>query len=433
MVGAATLVAAAGSAQARPRNAHLPTETVLYNFKGSPDAGYSLAGLTFDRKGALYGATVKGGAANAGAIFKLTPPAAGQTRWTETVLYSFTGGIDGGQPWAGLSFDNKGALYGATVKGGDADAGVVFKLTPPAAGQTQWTEAVLYGFTGGEGNNPQAVDLIFDGDGALYGTTTFGGSSNLGAVFKLTPPVGGQTQWTETVLFSFTDGTDGANPFAGLIFDAGGALYGTTYRGGTSNLGAVFKLTPPAAGQTQWTETVLYSFTGRNDGGLPAFGSLIFDQNGALYGATIRGGPANAGTVFKLTPPANGQTRWSETVLYGFTDADGKSPQAAGLIFDQKGALFGTTIFGGTSNRGAVFKLTPPAAGRTRWTETVLHKFTGRRDGAHPLSGLTFDKKGALYGTTNLGGASNWGTVFKLTRINRRDSKDPAPAAGLGL
>jgi uncharacterized repeat protein (TIGR03803 family) len=137
--------------------------------------------------------------------------------------------------------------------------------------------------------------------------------------------------------------------------------------------------------------------------------------------------------VFKLTPPANGQTRWSETVLYGFTDADGKSPQAAGLIFDQKGALFGTTIFGGTSNRGAVFKLTPPAAGRTRWTETVLHKFTGRRDGAHPLSGLTFDKKGALYGTTNLGGASNWGTVFKLTRINRRDSKDPAPAAGLGL
>jgi uncharacterized repeat protein (TIGR03803 family) len=405
--------------------------SALYSFKGAPDAGYSLGGLTLDRNGALYGATNKGGAANAGAIFKLTPPATGQTRWTETVLYSFAGGIDGGQPWTGLIFDDEGALYGTTVKGGDADAGVVFKLTPPAAGQTRWTETVLYGFTGGEGNNPQAVDLIFDGGGALYGTTTFGGSSNLGAVFKLTPPAAGQTQWTETVLYSFADRADGTNPFGGLIFDARGALFGATYRGGTANLGAVYKLTPPAAGQTEWTETVLHSFTGGNDGALPAFGRLILDRNGALYGATIRGGPANAGTVFKLTPPANGQTQWTETVLHGFTDADGKSPQAAGLIFDEKGALYGTTIFGGISNLGAVFKLTPPAAGRTRWTETVLHKFAGERDGAHPLAGLTFDKKGALLGTTNLGGASNWGTVFKLTLIKHKDSRDPAPAARL--
>jgi uncharacterized repeat protein (TIGR03803 family) len=432
MAGSAALVVAAGFAQARPQNAHIPTETVLYNFKGAPDAGYSLAGLIFDHKGALYGATVKGGTADSGAVFKLTPPAAGQTRWTETVLYSFTGGNDGSQPWAGLIFDHKGALYGTTVKGGTADAGTVFKLTPPAAGQTQWSETVLYSFTGGDGNNPQAVGLIVDSDGALYGTTTFGGTSNLGTVFRLTPPAAGQTQWTETGLYSFTDETDGNYPLAGLIFDTGGALYGTTYRGGTSNLGTVFKLTPPAAGQTQWTEIVLYSFTGGNDGSIPAFGSLIFDHKGALYGTTIRGGAANAGTVFKLTPPAAGQTQWTETVLYCFTDSDGNSPQAAGLIFDHKGVLYGTTIFGGISNLGTVFKLTPPAAGQTQWTETVLYRFTGGADGNYPLASLIFDGNGALYGTTNLGGASNWGTVFKLTGINTELSKSRLLPNGVG-
>jgi uncharacterized repeat protein (TIGR03803 family) len=375
MAGSAALVVAAGFAQARPQNAHIPTETVLYNFKGAPDAGYSLAGLIFD---------------------------------------------------------HKGALYGATVKGGTADAGTVFKLTPPAAGQTQWSETVLYSFTGGDGNNPQAVGLIVDSDGALYGTTTFGGTSNLGTVFRLTPPAAGQTQWTETGLYSFTDETDGNYPLAGLIFDTGGALYGTTYRGGTSNLGTVFKLTPPAAGQTQWTEIVLYSFTGGNDGSIPAFGSLIFDHKGALYGTTIRGGAANAGTVFKLTPPAAGQTQWTETVLYCFTDSDGNSPQAAGLIFDHKGVLYGTTIFGGISNLGTVFKLTPPAAGQTQWTETVLYRFTGGADGNYPLASLIFDGNGALYGTTNLGGASNWGTVFKLTGINTELSKSRLLPNGVG-
>jgi uncharacterized repeat protein (TIGR03803 family) len=363
MAGSAALVVAAGFAQARPQNAHIRTEAVLYNFKGAPDAGYSLAGLTLD---------------------------------------------------------HKGALYGATVRGGTADAGAVFKLRPPVAGQTQWTETVLYSFTGGDGNNPQAVGLIFDGDGALYGTTTFGGTSNLGTVFKLTAPAAGQTQWTETVLYNFTDETDGNYPLGGLIFDNDGALYGTTYRGGTSNLGTVFKLRPAAAGQTQWTETVLYSFTGGNDGSIPAFGSLILDQKGALYGATIRGGAANAGTVFKLTPPAAGQTQWAETVVYCFTDGDGNSPQAAGLIFDKKGVLYGTTIFGGISNLGTVFRLTPPATGQTQWTEAVLYRFMGGADGTYPLASLIFDKKGALYGTTNLGGASNWGTVFKLTGINTK-------------
>ena len=243
MAGSAALVVAAGFAQARPQNAHIPTETVLYNFKGAPDAGYSLAGLIFDHKGALYGATVKGGTADSGAVFKLTPPAAGQTRWTETVLYSFTGGNDGRQPWAGLIFDHKGALYGTTVKGGTADAGTVFKLTPPAAGQTQWTETVLYCFTDSDGNSPQAAGLIFDHKGVLYGTTIFGGISNLGTVFKLTPPAAGQTQWTETVLYRFTGGADGNYPLASLIFDGNGALYGTTNLGGASNWGTVFKLT----------------------------------------------------------------------------------------------------------------------------------------------------------------------------------------------
>jgi len=186
MAGSAALVVAAGLAQARPLNVHIPTETVLYNFKGAPDAGYSLAGLTFDQKGALYGTTVKGGTADAGTVFKLTPPAAGQTQWAETVVYCFTDG-DGNSPQAaGLIFDKKGVLYGTTIFGGISNLGTVFRLTPPAAGQTQWTEAVLYRFMGGADGTYPLASLIFDKKGALYGTTNLGGASNWGTVFKLT-------------------------------------------------------------------------------------------------------------------------------------------------------------------------------------------------------------------------------------------------------
>ena len=275
----------------------------------------------------------------------------------ETVLYSFTGGSDGADPIAGLIADKEGALYGTALNGGTAGAGTVFKLTPPAKGQTAWTPTVLYRFCSqpscSDGGNP-AARLIADKEGTLYGTTSQGGNSGYGTVFKLTPPAKGLTAWTETVLHrftgGFTGGSDGADPIAGLIADKEGALYGTTQGGGTGGAGAVFKLTPPAKGQTAWTETVLHSFT-NSDGSSPNAG-LIADNSGALYGTTAGGGSAFSGTVFKLTPPAKGQTAWTETVLYSFTGGSDGGEPLGNLIFDNQGALYGITLGGGTRVAG---------------------------------------------------------------------------------
>jgi uncharacterized repeat protein (TIGR03803 family) len=239
----------------------------------------------------------------------------------------------------------------------------VFKLTPPATGQT-WTETMLYKFCSlpscSDGAAP-AAGLIFDPTGTvLYGTTEIGGGpADGGTVFQLTPPVAPQTQWTETVLYSFQGGADGFDPTASLIFDsAGTVLYGTTLQGGgPSNGGTVFQLTPPVAPQTKWTKTTLYSFQGGTDGLYPS--RLILDATGALYGATQNGGINCEGTVFKLAPPVAPQTQWTETVLYRFGaqagTADGISP-SGGLIFDSSGALYGTTAGGGNSTptEGAV-------------------------------------------------------------------------------
>src|ERR1700730_2921679 len=236
-----------------------PVETVLYSLTSGSDGANALAGLISDNQGALYDTTEIGGTGNVGTVLKLTPPANGQTAWTETVLYSFKGGSDGATPIAGLIADNSGALYGTTAGGGSGNNGTVFKLTPPAKGQTAWTENVLHSFKGGSGGATPIAGLIADNSGALYGTTAGGGSGNNGTVFKLTPPTKGQTAWTETVLHSFKGGSGGATPIAGLIADNSGALYGTTAGGGSGNNGTVFKLTPPTKGQTAWTETVLHS------------------------------------------------------------------------------------------------------------------------------------------------------------------------------
>jgi uncharacterized repeat protein (TIGR03803 family) len=213
------------------------------------------ASLIGDNEGALYGTAESGGNSacapnGCGVVFKLTPPGKGQTAWRETVLYSFSGS-DGNAPQAGLIADNWGALYGTTAGGGGAGYGAVFKLTPPAKGQTTWRETVLYSFTGGSDGGSPLAPLIADNEGALYGTTTFGGNysacggTGCGVVFKLTPPGKGHTVWTETVLHTFANGSDGANPHDGLVADQRGALYGTTYQGGSSGgSGTVFKLTP---------------------------------------------------------------------------------------------------------------------------------------------------------------------------------------------
>jgi uncharacterized repeat protein (TIGR03803 family) len=300
-------------------------------------------------------------------------------------------------------------------------AGFVFAslLLSPSGAQAAWKETNLVSFNGTNGNNPDG-GLIFDARGNLYGTTFHGGTSGNGDVFRLTPPAPGKTAWTETVLYTFS-GTNGKGPNGNLIFDSAGNLYGTTVAGGAHGDGTVFKLTPPAPGKTAWTETVLLSFNGTN-GNSPR-GSLVRDKAGNLYGAAAGGGavqcnPNNGlvgcGTIFKLTPPAAGKTAWTETTLVSFKGTDGSSPNG-GLVFDSTGSLYGTTGGGPTYLYGTVFKLTPPAAGKTAWTETVLFAFNGT-NGKYPDAGLAIDTKGNLYGTTEYGGSLDAGAVFKLTR-----------------
>ncbi len=344
-----------------------------------------------------------------------------------TTLYTFTGGADGGSPWATLIFDQEGNLYGTT---GGAEQypgptpGNVFKLTPNADGT--WTESVLYSFTGGTDGGTPMASLVFDQTGNLYGTTQWGGSSNCqygcGVVFELTPSQGGG--WTESVLYSFTGGKDGSQPWASLIFDGAGNLYGTTAGGGKpscnklfSGCGVVFKLAPNGDGT--WTESVLYRFAGGRDGSTPVSG-LIFDSAGSLYSTTWFGGPysgctdwkgTGCGVVFTLALRADGT--WKEKVLHRFTGQDGDWP-VAGLVFDPAGHLYGTAQHGGAHGYGSVFMLTPKANGI--WKEKVLHSFT-YKDGYNPATGsLILDKAGSLYGTTSAGGAYGPGVVFKLAR-----------------
>jgi len=327
------------------------TETVLYSFcaqNDCPDGANPAAPLVFDQKGNLYGTTPYGGEKNSGTIFKLTPD--GQ----ETVLSSFCLQIncaDGAQPSSGLLFDHKGNLYGTTVSGGDRFFGTVFKLTPTGV------KKILYNFCEqnncSDGNDP-AGGLVFDQKGNLYGTTFEGGIScylGCGVVFKLTP------QGKETVLYRFcaeTNCTDGEFPLGSMVIDKEGNLYGTTYQGGANAYGTVFRLTPDGK------ETVLHSFGAPGDGKFPEAG-LVFDQAGNLYGTTYQGGAHAYGTVFRLTPDGK------ETILYSFCArencADGEGPQA-GLVFDQKGSLYGTTLGGGIQLHGTVFKLTQTATRR---------------------------------------------------------------------
>lgn len=396
------------------------TFSTIHSFVG-PDGATPESGVpVFDRSGALYGTSTLGGTHNNGVVFKLTPPVTPGGAWTETVIYSFTGGSDGGTPIGGLIFDNSGTLYGTTQYGpGEfAGNGTVFKLTPPGKTGGTWTHTTLHTFIGSDGSRPIA-NMIFDRFGALYGTTYVGGAQNSGTVFKLTPPIAPSGKWAETVLYSFP-GPNHVGPSVGLIFDDLGALYGTTTNGGARSGGTVFKLAPPAPGGSAWVESDLHAFSG-SDGEEP-LGSLIFDSRGALYGTTLQGGADGFGLVFKLTPPSAPQGSWTETALHTFTAVEGP---LGGVTFDSFGALYGTT--GGNTaapHQGTVFKLTPPAIQGHPWIETVVHAFTGN-DGIEPEGSLVFDRFGALYGITLEGGGNcpflgdiaqfGCGTVFKFT------------------
>src|SRR5262249_10982110 len=269
-----------------------------------------------------------------------------------------------------------------------------------------------------DGSSPGA-GVVFDANGALYGTTIYGGTLDdptavgFGSVFRLTPPPAGQTEWNETVLYRFNGGEDGAKPASPLTIDTSGAVYGTTSTGGKrlcpqrdgslAGCGTVFKLTPPPPGQPEWTKTTLHEFL-NTDGGLPV-GKLLIGPDGIVYGSTIAGGsgscddgvghPIGCGTIFELIPPAPGLTSWTQKVIYNFNGVPDAAAPDGGLIQDNAGNLYGMTIAGGDSvcpdrvyrivGCGTIYKLSPPAAGQTDWTETLLYNFKDSTDGWKPV------------------------------------------------
>jgi uncharacterized repeat protein (TIGR03803 family) len=410
-----------------PTRAQTATETILNSFSDTGTSAFGpYSGVVFDPAGNLYGTTYSGGTSKAGAVYMLSPVSGGG--WQETVLYSFTGGADGSKPYyAGVILDSAGNLYGTTYQGGKlggcsgAGCGTVFRLAPISGG---WQETVLYTFTGGkDGAHPQA-GLIFDATGNLYGTTVEGGNltacnSGCGTAFKLTPTTSGP--WQQTVLHSFNGKTDGANPHAGLVFDAAGYLYGTNYWGGAApacpaaDCGTVFRLAPSPTGP--WKERVLHAFTNGVDGGNPA-SSVTFDTAENLYGTTVQGGHLTdcaglgCGTIYKLTPTTSGA--WNGSVIRAFSGPDGVN-LVSGVIFDSLGNLYGTAPSGtGSHVDGLVFKFTPHTTGP--WSQTVLHGFSGvKGDGKNPQAGVIFDSAGNLYSTTANGGSGGGGTVFEIT------------------
>jgi uncharacterized repeat protein (TIGR03803 family) len=382
-------------------------------------------GVAVTPAGNVFGITLSPGGYyyTQGALFELTPRSS-PGLWGLSLVYVFPF-TDGQWPSPGLVADAGGNLYGTTQYGGTSNLGMVFELSPTAAG---WKESTLYNFNtaaGGAYASAGPSPLTADGKGNLFGTTAFGGVSSLGSVFELSPKPG--SGWQEQDLYSFTEN---AEPLGGLVFDSAGNLYGVNNIGGANGVGSVFKMSENADGT--WKETEIYTFAGYPNDGANPYAGLTIDSSGNLYGTTELGGngacirvknPVGCGTVFELSYSA--ATGWTEKVLYTFQGAygnDGSSPTAR-LIFDGSGNIYGTTSTGGMFNRncteidyglgcGTVFELTPSASG---WNETILYKFIGGReeDGSSP-SGLVWDQQGNFYGTVEDAAAYDYGAIFKL-------------------
>ena len=396
--------------------AQAQTLTVLHTFTGGADGSTPGTNLVMDSRGNIYG-TTQNNPRGFGEVFELVKHG---SSWVLYTLYVFAGG-DGSNP-SGLMMGSDGSLYGTNSGGGHGEAGTVYKLTPPAtackSATCRWSFTKLYDFTGGaDGGGPRGQ--LVERNGSLYGATQLGGHNQCatghgcGTVYELSPSQGG---WTETVLYNFDSNPDAFWPYAGVIFDPAGNLYGATYAGGAHDDGAVYELSPSASG---WTETILYSFGAYGGDGKYSFGGLLRDSAGNLYGATNMGGSFNIGTLFSLAP-SNGS--WTESLLYSFDYIYGDgNPTIGSLIMDASGNLYGTSPGeGGLPESqqyfGNIFMMTPSNGG---WNYINLHTFTCGADGGDPFSTPIMDSNGNLYGTASIGGEgcfeNGYGTVWELT------------------
>ena len=373
---------------------------VVYTFPGAPNADGPDPDLAMDASGALYG-VAGGGSAGYGAVYKLTPSG---SSYQETVLYNFQGGIDGEGPSGKLLIGARGAIFGTTQGGGASSGlgcGTVYRLR---LANGVYHKTTLFSFTDctSMGSTPYS-GVITDRTGALYGTTYQGGQSGYGTVFKLTPT--GQV-YTETVLHSFAGGTDGESPWSSVVEGMHGSLFGTTIDGGEGYRGVVYEM---AKVGSSYTEKVLHTFKGGKDGENPV-APLIIGTSGILYGTTLSGGSQGGGTAFSLTPTNGGYT---ERILFPFSPSFFDSPRG-GLLMDASGDLFGTTEAGGTLGWGTIYELIPKG---TRYAERTLYEFAGQTDGGDPQSTLIMDGLGAIYGTTARAQRITHGDAFKLTPL----------------
>lgn len=317
---------------------------------------------------------------------------------TYKVIHNFTGvGSDGADPYAGPTLDRSGNLYGTTYLGGSTGNGTVYRLSPHGS---LWAYQTVYSFKGEpDGSGPAFGSLAIGDNRALFGTTEGGGF--FGTTFGVC-----DCSPRETILHSFGTGSDGAQPIGGVVLDSAGNFYGTTSLGGAYQNGTVFEA--KRSGRT-WSESVIYNFTGGDDGTSPPAG-VTLDAHGNLYGTTSMGGINGDGVVYELSPSGSS---WKQTVLYSFQGlSDGQNP-VGGVILDKAGNLYGTTFDGGNNGGGTVYEL---SASNGSWTLTTLYSFTGGYGG--PYNKLAFDSEGNLYGATNGEGAYGYGSVFKLTSSN---------------
>ena len=366
------------------------TQKVLYTFTGGADGGQPYAGVVFDSAGNLYGVTQFGGLYGQGTVFQLTPSPDGT--WTETVLYNFTGGADGAMPVGGLGIDGSGNLYGSAINGGDpsAQCGTLFRLSPSESG---WTFSVTHTYLGApqDGCAPASND-----------TTVAGGENNQGA------------GWGDHGLYSF-GGSGGSQPWGDTNWD-----YGTAFSGGAHGLGTLYYLKfycPDSSPEQKCRKSVvpIHAFAGGKNGAHPLGNLLAFKYGTLIYGTATVGGVANHGIVYQMSQKPTGG--WKFSAMYRFSGHDGDSP-SAGVIADASGNFYGTTTWGGSDPGydGTVFKLTPGVNkhGKPIWNLTTLYNFTGGADGGEIYSGVIFDDAGNLYGTTVSGGAYNQGVVYEI-------------------
>ena len=371
------------------------TYTVIHAFSGYPDGAVPFADLTMANADTLYGTASTGAYHAEGAVFSLKRSG---SSWTYANVYNFQrGNNDGHTPYGGVTTDRGGNLYGTTTLGGSTNCslgcGVVYKLTPPQ-NFGSWTETILHFFNGSDGEGPGYGNLIFDQAGNLYGTTTYGGTYNYGIVFELTPSNG---SWTETVLWNFTGGSDGSEPWSGLTLDSAGNLYGTTEFGGIYGRGNVYKLSRSGSGWTLTNLLSLNSFEG-ND----LIGGVAMDPEGNLYGTAVKGGPQGGGTVFELAPSNGG---WAYRVVGFFAQGIGATDTPT---LDTAGNIYLTTQ--SQLGYGSVAKFVRSNGG---WQTITLHTFENS-DGADPYGSVIVDAEGNIYGTTSSGGSEHNGVAFEI-------------------